>query len=46
MYVSLFTACEVGYYTIEAGREKCKPCPSNKYGQKCGKNCFCKGNER
>ncbi|CAC5355708.1 unnamed protein product [Mytilus coruscus] len=45
LYLSLLTACGVGYHTIEAGRKKCKPCPPHKYGKKCGRTCICKANE-
>lgn len=46
MNLSLLTACEVGYFTEEEGREKCKPCPPHKYGKKCAYLCICKENER
>lgn len=46
LHVSLLPACEVGYYTIVAGKEKCKPCLPHKYGKKCGGTCNCKKNER
>lgn len=44
--LSFQTECDVGYYTIKAGKGKCEPCPPNKYGTKCAFNCKCKAKER